>query len=259
LVAANNLVKELAPMSCAIIKHTNPCGAAVGNTVLDAYEKALSGDPVSAFGGIVAFNVEVSEDVAIKLNEIFTEVVVAPSFSKAALELLTKKKNRRIVKSLSSEVSFDNQVRSVDGGLIIQENDNSIFPDDYKIVTNKNITDSELENLKFVWTVCKHTKSNAIVFCKDLKAIGVGAGQMSRVDSSRIAVSKAKQHGHSLENAVAASDAFFPFADGVEEIAESGVSAIVQPGGSVRDDEVIEAANKKNISMVFTGIRNFKH
>ncbi len=259
LVAANNLVKELPPTSCAIIKHTNPCGAAVGETVLNAYEKALSSDPVSAFGGIVAFNVEVTKEVAVKLNEIFTEVIVAPSFSDAALELLKKKKNRRIVKSLSNKLFPDNLIKSIDGGVIVQENDNSVFPEDYKVVTKKDTSDAELKNLKFAWTVCKHTKSNAIVFCKDLKAIGVGAGQMSRVDSSRIAVSKAKQHGHSLENAVAASDAFFPFADGVEKIAESGVTAIVQPGGSVRDQEVIEAADKNNISMVFTGIRNFKH
>ena len=164
-----------------------------------------------------------------------------------------------MIKFLLNTNLSDNQYRNIPGGIIMQENDNSKFPDDYKVVTKKNISEDELKDLKFAWTVCKHTKSNAIVFCKDQKAIGVGAGQMSRVDSSRIAVSKAKQHGHSLINAVAASDAFFPFADGVEEIAESGVTAIVQPGGSVRDDEVIEAANIKNISMIFTGIRNFKH
>jgi len=259
LVAANNLVNELDPNSCAIIKHTNPCGAAVGENALDAYEKALSCDPVSAFGGIVAFNVEVNEEVALKLNEIFTEVIIAPSFSESALKYLKKKKNRRIIRSLSNKVSFDNQIKTVTGGVIIQETDNSTFPDDYTIVTKKTVSESELQNLKFAWTICKHTKSNAIVFCKDLKTIGVGAGQMSRVDSSRIAVSKARQHGLNLENAVAASDAFFPFADGVEEIAACGVISIVQPGGSVRDEEVIEAANKNDISMVFTGIRNFKH
>lgn len=259
LVAANNLVKDLEENSCAIIKHTNPCGVAVGENILNAYEKALSGDPVSAFGGIVAFNSEVTVDVANKLNEIFTEVIVAPTFEENALEILRKKKNRRIVKSLSNEKLSDNQIKSVDGGVIIQENDNSVFPDDYKVVTDRSISGEELKNLKFAWVVCKHTKSNAIVFCKDMKAIGVGAGQMSRVDSSRIAVSKAKQHGHNLEGAVAASDAFFPFADGVEEIANNGIVSIVQPGGSVRDEEVINAANNKKISMIFTGIRNFKH
>lgn len=259
LVAAYNLVMELDPMSCAIIKHTNPCGAAIGNNVLDAYEKALSGDPVSAFGGIVAFNMEVDEETASKLNEIFTEVIIAPSFSDAALETLKKKKNRRIIQSVTNVKFFDNHVKSIQGGVIVQDNDNSKFPEDYKIVTKKEVSEEELRNLRFAWTVCKHTKSNAIVFCKDLKAVGVGAGQMSRVDSSRIAASKAKQHGHNLEGAVAASDAFFPFADGVEEIAASGVVSIVQPGGSVRDEEVIEAADKNNLSMVFTGIRNFKH
>ena len=259
LIAANNLVMDLERNSCAIIKHTNPCGVAIGNDPLDAYNKALSGDPVSAFGGIVAFNIEVDEQVSLKLNEIFTEVIIAPAYTEAALEVLKKKKNRRLIKSLTSITNNSDQIKSVNGGLIIQENDNSIFPDDYKVVSDKNIDEAELKNLKFAWTVCKHTKSNAIVFCKDLKAIGVGAGQMSRVDSSRIAVSKAKQHGHSLSGAVAASDAFFPFADGVEEIAENGIVAIVQPGGSIRDDEVIAAVNKKNISMIFTGIRNFKH
>ena len=259
LVAANNLVNELDKNSCAIIKHTNPCGAAIGNNALDAYEKALSCDPVSAFGGIVAFNLEVDEETAVKLNEIFTEVIIAPSYSEKALDILKKKKNRRIIKQLLKVPPSMFRLKSITGGIIQQDEDKSVFPEDYKVVTNKKITDDELKNLKFAWTVCKHTKSNAIVFCKDLKAIGVGAGQMSRIDSSRIAVIKAQEHGHDLKGAVAASDAFFPFADGVEEIAASGVTAIVQPGGSVRDEEVINAANNKDISMIFTGIRNFKH
>ena len=198
-------------------------------------------------------------NTAEKLNEIFTEVIVAPSFSSEALEILKKKKNRRIVKTLSAKVSTDNELKSIPGGLIMQDIDNSKFPTDYKTVTKKGLEEEDLENLEFAWTVCKHTKSNAIVFCKDLKVLGVGAGQMSRVDSSRIAANKAREHGHDLGNAVAASDAFFPFADGVEEIASSGIKSIVQPGGSVRDQEVIDAADSKNISMIFTGIRNFKH
>ncbi len=260
LISAVNLVNELDNFSCAIIKHTNPCGAATADNILDAYLNALSGDPVSSFGGIVAFNKEINEEVAEKLNEIFTEVICAPSFTKKALEILRKKKNRRLLKTLTNNLLEKNQYRNIPGGIILQSSDDSVFPvNDYKIVTERKITDDELKNLKFAWTVCKHTKSNAIVFCKDMKAIGVGAGQMSRVDSSRIAVQKAKQHGHSLDNAVAASDAFFPFADGVEEIAKNGITAIVQPGGSIRDEEVIQAANKYNISMIFTGIRNFKH
>lgn len=259
LVAADDLVNELDENACVIIKHTNPCGAAIGNNALEAYEKALSCDPISSFGGIIAFNLTVDEETAVKLNEIFSEVIIAPSYSEKALEILGKKKNRRIIQKSSKSSSPKAQFKSIIGGVIQQDEDKSTFPEDYKIVTNKKITDDELRNLKFAWTVCKHTKSNAIVFCKDLKAIGVGAGQMSRIDSSRIAVIKAKEHGHDLKNAVAASDAFFPFADGVEEIAASGVTAIVQPGGSVRDEEVITAANNKNISMIFTGIRNFKH
>ena len=259
LVAADNLVNELDENACVIIKHTNPCGAAIGNDVLDSYEKALSCDPISSFGGIVAFNLMVDEKTALKLNEIFTEVIIAPSYSEKALEILKKKKNRRIIQTTSKSSFFNVQMKSITGGIIQQDEDTSVFPEDYKVVTNKKITDDELKNLKFAWTVCKHTKSNAIVFCKDLKAIGVGAGQMSRIDSSRIAVSKAHEHGHDIKGAVAASDAFFPFADGVEEIAASGVTAIVQPGGSVRDEEVINAANSTEVSMIFTGIRNFKH
>ncbi|MBK7103857.1 MAG: bifunctional phosphoribosylaminoimidazolecarboxamide formyltransferase/IMP cyclohydrolase [Ignavibacteriae bacterium] len=260
LIAAVDLVKELDNNSCAIIKHTNPCGAATGNDVFDAYKKALSCDPVSAFGGIVAFNNEVNIKTAEKLNEIFTEVICAPSFEEGALEILKQKKNRRVIKVIAESGNTKLQFKSIPNGIIAQEPDNSIFPiNELKTVTEKQISEDQLKELKFAWVVCKHTKSNAIVFCKDQMAIGVGAGQMSRVDSSRIAVEKAKQNGHNLQNAVAASDAFFPFADGVEEIAESGIIAIVQPGGSVRDDEVIAAANKKNISMVFTGIRNFKH
>lgn len=259
MIAAFNLVCDLDTNSCAIIKHTNPCGAATANNALEAYEKALSGDPVSAFGGIVAFNIEVDSSVAEKLNEIFTEVIIAPSFTEHALELLKKKKNRRIIRAKSLTISEKYHIKSIPGGMIVQENDLSKFPEEFRVVTNKKVSDSELSDLKFAWVICKHTKSNAIVFCKNQRVLGVGAGQMSRVDSSRIAVQKAKQHGHDLIGAVAASDAFFPFADGVEEIAESGVIAVVQPGGSVRDEEVIKAANKKDISMIFTGIRNFKH
>jgi len=259
LEAAVNLVNDLDDFSCAIIKHTNPCGVATSTNVFDAYIDALSGDPVSAFGGIVAFNNEVNAEVAIKLNEIFTEIICAPSFSDEALEVLKKKKNRRLVKILSNDKLAKFNVKSITGGLIVQEKDLSVFPLDYKVVTKKDLSKNEIKNLKFAWTVCKHTKSNTIVFTKDMKAIGVGAGQMSRIDSSKIAVQKAKEHKHILEGSVAASDAFFPFADGVEEIAKNGITAIVQPGGSVRDEEVIEAANKYNISMIFTGIRNFKH
>ena len=260
LSAAVELVNDFDETASVIIKHTNPCGAAIGVDIIDAYERALSCDPVSAFGGIVAFNREVDEITANKLNEIFTEIVAAPSYSPAALELLKTKKNRRIVRIKRTDFSDGLKIKSVSGGVLVQEKDNSkLSAADLKLVTSRKYTNKEFEDLKFAWTVCKHTKSNAIVYVKDKKAVGVGAGQMSRLDSTKIAASKAKQFGHDLNGAVAASDAFFPFADGVEEIIANGITAIIQPGGSVRDAEVIEAANKKNISMIFTGIRNFNH
>jgi len=260
LTAAFDLVNDLDGCACAIIKHSNPCGAALGKNVLDAYERALSCDPVSAYGGIVAFNKEVDENTAEKLNEIFLEIVIAPSYSEKALEKLKTKKNRRVVSVKKEMVDSSLQIKSVPGGLLVQEKDNSkLNNNSLKLVTAKKYSDKELNDLKFAWKVCKHTKSNAIIYVKDEKTVGVGAGQMSRVDSTKIAALKAKQFGHDLNGAVAASDAFFPFADGLLEIISNGITSVVQPGGSVRDDEVINAANEKNISMVFTGVRNFKH
>ncbi|MBU1100407.1 MAG: bifunctional phosphoribosylaminoimidazolecarboxamide formyltransferase/IMP cyclohydrolase [Bacteroidetes bacterium] len=258
--AAVELILDLEPNSCAIIKHTNPCGAAKGSTVLEAYEKALSCDPVSAFGGIVAFNTPIDAMTAEKLNEIFLEIICAPEFSDDVLEILKKKKNRRIVKINYQPSLSDLQYRNIPGGTIAQSRDNSNLAElELKTVTERDYTQSELNDLKFAWVICKHTKSNAIVYIKDEKTIGVGAGQMSRIDSARIAASKAKEQGHDLTGAVAASDAFFPFPDGVIEIAKNGITAIIQPGGSVRDEEVIEAANAHKLAMVFTGTRNFKH
>lgn len=260
LVAAVELVQELEGTACAVVKHTNPCGAAVGISVLDAYERALSSDPVSAFGGIVSFNEEVDAETALKLNDIFLEIICAPGFSKEAMEILVKKKNRRLVRVLRSLSDESMLYKSVPGGLIAQAKDNSrLKKEDTKTITKSQVSEDEWTDLHLAWVVCKHTKSNAIVFAKDRKILGVGAGQMSRVDSVRLAVLKAKEHNHNLENAVAASDAFFPFADGVIEIAQSGIKAVIQPGGSVRDDEVIKAADENKIAMVFTGIRNFKH
>lgn len=260
LSAAVELAGELEKKACVIIKHTNPCGAAIGKNVLDSFERALSCDPVSAFGGIVVFNEEVDEETANKLNEIFLEIVAAPNFSEMAMNILIGKKNRRIVQMKNTIDKDELEIRSVPGGLLVQEKDNSKFDEAaIRLVTAKNYSEEELEDLKFAWAVCKHTKSNAIVFVKNKKIIGVGAGQMSRVDSAKIASSKAKHNGHELSGAVAASDAFFPFADGLLEIISHGITAVIQPGGSVRDDEIILAADQNNISMVFTGIRNFKH
>lgn len=260
LTAAVELVNDIDETASVIIKHTNPCGAATGESAYEAYLRALSCDPVSAFGGIVVFNREVDERTAEKLNEIFLEIVCAPGFSANALELLKTKKNRRIVKLKKMPDTDQLQFKSITGGLLAQEKDNSTIDfSSLKLVTAKKPTDHELEDLKFAWVVCKHTKSNAIIYVKNKKAIGVGAGQMSRIDSAKIAASKAKQFSHDLKGAVAASDAFFPFADGLIEIISNGITAVVQPGGSIRDEEVISAANQNNICMVFTGIRNFKH
>ncbi len=260
LTAAVELVNDLNKNACAIIKHTNPCGAAIGTNILDAYERALSCDPVSTYGGIVAFNTEIDEATAQKLNEIFLEIICAPSYSEKALQILTTKKNRRLVKIKKQIDPAQLSIKNVPGGLLVQEKDNSkLSVEKLNYVTDRKCTDEEIENLKFAWVICKHTKSNAIVYVKDLKAVGVGAGQMSRLDSAKIAADKAKQFGHDLKDAVAASDAFFPFADSLLEIISHGITTVIQPGGSVRDDEVIKAANDNNISMIFTGIRNFKH
>ncbi|MEW5842972.1 MAG: bifunctional phosphoribosylaminoimidazolecarboxamide formyltransferase/IMP cyclohydrolase [Bacteroidota bacterium] len=260
LAAAVELVNDIDETAAVIIKHTNPCGAATGENIYEAYLRALSCDPVSAYGGIVALNREVDKKLAEKLNEIFLEIVCAPAYSDDALELLKTKKNRRIVRLKKLSDADQLQIKTIPGGVLVQEKDNSkIDSSSLKLVTKKKCTDNEIEDLKFAWVICKHTKSNAIVYVKNKKAVGVGAGQMSRVDSAKIAASKAKQFGHDLNGAVAASDAFFPFPDALLEIISNGITAVVQPGGSVRDDEVIAAANEKNISMVFTGIRNFKH
>ena len=260
LMAAVDLVSELDPISCAIIKHTNAAGAATGANIGDAYDKALSGDPVSAFGGIVAFNTKVDVATAIKLNDIFLEIIVAPEFDDEALEILKKKKNRRLLKSLKKDDEDKYLIKNIPGGIIAQTMDDSKSSDlKLEVVTELKPDEKQLEDLKFAWTICKHTKSNAIIYVKDKKLLGAGAGQMSRLDSSKIAVMKAVEHKHDLTGAVAASDAFFPFADGLLAIADSGIKAIIQPGGSVRDDEVIAAANDKKMSMIFTGIRNFKH
>jgi phosphoribosylaminoimidazolecarboxamide formyltransferase/IMP cyclohydrolase len=260
LTAAVELINDLPANSCAIIKHTNPCGAAVGQNALNAYERALSCDPASAFGGIVVFNNEIDEELAIKLNELFLEIICAPAYSEKALNLLMIKKNRRLIRIKKSLPKDEMQIKSVPGGLLIQEKDNSMVENSsLRLVTSRTYTEKEFEDMKFAWVICKHTKSNAIIYVKDKKTVGVGAGQMSRVDSAKIAASKANQFGQELTGAVAASDAYFPFTDGLLEIAAHGITAIIQPGGSVRDEEVIKAANDNNISMVFTGIRNFKH
>lgn len=260
LVAAVELVEDLGPNSCSIIKHMNPAGAASMENPLKSYLHALKSDPVSAFGGIVAINGIIDVDLAEKLNEIFLEMVCALDFTPDSLKILEKKKDRRLVRQKKNISSENISLRNIPGGILVQDSDR-VTLDENKLlyVTELKPDRKQLKDLIFAWKVAKHTKSNAIVFAKDNSTLGVGAGQMSRLDSSRLAAQKAIEHGHTLENSVAASDAFFPFADGLMELIKFGAVSIIQPGGSVRDKEVIQAANQNKISMVFTGIRHFKH
>jgi phosphoribosylaminoimidazolecarboxamide formyltransferase/IMP cyclohydrolase len=260
LVSAVELVESLGKNSCSIIKHNNPAGAAIGKNSYDAYTKALKCDPVSSFGGIVAFTSIVDEKLAEKLNEIFLEVVCAPEYTEGAISILKKKKDRRLLKQIKSILNEKVNFRSIPGGAIVQDADMlDLDQAKLKTMTDKKPSETEMEDLKFAWKIAKYTKSNAIVFVKDKATLGVGAGQMSRIDSAKIAKMKAEEHGLDLKGSVAASDAFFPFADGLIEIVNCGAVAVIQPGGSVRDQEVIDVANQRNISMVFTGIRHFKH
>jgi len=258
--AAWNLVCDFGELACAIIKHTNPSGVGAGASNEQAYRRALATDPVSAFGGIVAFNKEVDAEVAASVNEIFTEVVVAPDFAADALEIFQKKKNLRVLRVQKAENSASLEYKQISGGFLVQDRDLlRISAQDLKIVSEKQPTEAEIRALLFAWKVCKHVKSNAIVFAKENKTVGVGAGQMNRVDSVRIAAVRAERFNLPLQNSVLASDAFFPFRDNIDEAAKFGISAIIQPGGSVKDEEVIEAANEHGLAMVFTGARHFKH
>jgi phosphoribosylaminoimidazolecarboxamide formyltransferase / IMP cyclohydrolase len=243
--------------SVAIIKHANPCGAASASDVATAYELANACDPVSAFGGIVAINRPVTRALAEKLAPVFTEVVIAPAYDADALELLLAKKNMRVMRAVApSTATFD--LRSVDGGLLLQDIDDltADLADQWQVVTTAEPTPAQMSDLRFGWIVCGHVKSNAVVLATNEQAIGVGAGQQSRVDSARIAIRKARERS---TGSVCASDAFFPFRDGVDLLIAAGVKAIVQPGGSVRDDEVIAACNEAGVAMVFTGRRHFRH
>lgn len=267
--AAFELVAEFDRPAVAIIKHANPCGVALGNTPADAYQHALHCDPTSAFGGIIAFNRPIDEAAAKAVVELFSEVVIAPDADARAQEIFSEKKNLRLLLT-GSVPALDQKtltVRSVAGGLLVQDRDQvRINASMLKVVTERAPNPSELSDLLFAFQVCKHVKSNAIVFAKGGATVGIGAGQMSRVDSSRIAAWKAQEEAAALgeekprtRGAVVASDAFFPFADGLLAAIEAGARAIIQPGGSIRDEQVIAAANSHNIAMVFTGIRHFRH
>jgi phosphoribosylaminoimidazolecarboxamide formyltransferase/IMP cyclohydrolase len=259
LEAARSLVAEFERPAAVIIKHNNPCGAAEQKTLLDAYTKAFACDPLSAFGGVLAFNHIVDAVTAEAVAKLFVECIVAPGFADRAQEILAAKKNLRLLQLPQGGLDHDRglQLKRIFGGVLVQQPDlGSLKGTELKVVTKRAPSDAELTNLKFAWKVCKHVKSNAIVFAKDGATIGVGAGQMSRVDSVKIAVAKAQT---SLQGTVVASDAFFPFPDGVEEAAKAGATAVIQPGGSVKDPDVIVTADRLGLAMVFTGMRHFLH
>lgn len=258
--AALETVKEFSDPACVIVKHNNPCGVAVGENSLRAFTAARECDPESAFGGIVALNTEVDEHTASELTTMFLEVVIAPGYTEKAVSILSTKSNLRVMKTppLRNSIQGGFDIKRVVGGILVQDRDLSAEEDfkSFRVETKRQPTDEEIQAMKFAWKVCKHVKSNAIVFARDGQTIGIGAGQMSRIDSVKIAAMKARV---STKGAVLASDAFFPFRDGIDEAAKSGITAIVQPGGSIRDKETIAAADEHGIAMVFTGVRHFRH
>jgi phosphoribosylaminoimidazolecarboxamide formyltransferase/IMP cyclohydrolase len=259
LDSGRRLVGEYEIPSVAILKHNNPCGVSVASTPLEAYERAFECDPLSAYGGVYIFNRKVEADVAQKLHETFVELVFAPGYTDEALEILTQKPNIRILEDQErrTEPIAEHDVRRVRGGLLVQDRDEDLESrDEMRVVTERPPTEREWGELLFAWKVCKHVRSNAIVLAKNLATVGIGAGQMSRVDSVELAIRKSHR---SLDGAAMASDAFFPFADGPQAAIDAGCRAIIQPGGSKRDEEVIEACNAASVAMVFTSRRHFRH
>lgn len=254
------LVKEFTETACVIVKHNNPCGVAVDENLRTAFLKAKECDPVSAFGGIIGFNREVDEATAMEIANMFVEVVIAPGYTEKAYEVFSTKSNLRVLKTPEIEANkvIGLDFKKVTGGMLIQDLDSTSDEDfkDYKTGTKRKPSADELRDMRLAWKVCKHVKSNAIIFVKNGQTVGIGAGQMSRVDAVKIAKMKAQV---STEGAVLASDAFFPFRDGIDEAAKAGIKAIVQPGGSIRDEETIAAADEHGIAMIFTGVRHFKH
>ena len=263
------MICEFENPAVAIIKHANPCGVAENIDINIAWEKALQTDPISAFGGIVAINRNVTLDLAIRMKELFLEVIIAPSFSPEALQILSSKANLRVLSTGSIPNPSDDGLffKSIAGGMLIQSKDNHVLKEEHlNFVTKRKPNTKEINDLLFAWKVAKHTKSNAIIYAKNLQTTGIGAGQMSRIDSTNIATKKAIDSAnlaHLKEpltiGSVVASDAFFPFPDGLISAADAGVTAVIQPGGSIKDKEVITAANDRNLAMAFTSIRHFKH
>ncbi len=262
LDGARSVLAEIAgeQPACVIVKHNNPCGAALGDDGVAAYRKAFAGDPVSAFGGIIALSTPVDLELAQALSQQFIEVLIAPGYDDDALALLTEKPNVRILEDEERrrERNPDFDVRQVDGGLLVQDRDVVVADRaQLQVVTERQPTEAEWRDLLFAWRICRHVKSNAIVVAQDEATLGIGAGQMSRVDSVKIAMSREWVQGR--DGLVLASDAFFPFADGPSEALDAGVKALIQPGGSIRDDEVIAAVNERGAAMVFTSRRHFRH
>ena len=266
--AAWECVKSFAESACVIVKHANPCGVAVGSDALDAYSKAFKTDPTSAFGGIIALNCPLDECAALQISKQFVEVLMAPSFAPEALEVFKTKVNVRILQIdlppggstawLQGRNEMD--IKRVGSGLLMQTADNhQLALADLKVVSKSQPTPAQLQDLLFAWKVAKYVKSNAIVFCKDGMTMGVGAGQMSRLDSARIASIKAGHANLSLKGTAVASDAFFPFRDGLDVVVDAGATSVIQPGGSIRDQEVIDAADERGVVMVLTGVRHFRH
>jgi phosphoribosylaminoimidazolecarboxamide formyltransferase/IMP cyclohydrolase len=256
--AALSCLKEFNSTACVIVKHANPCGVALGANMLNVYKRAFNADSLSAFGGIIAINQPCDDILAEEISKVFVEIVLAPAFTKKSLEIFSKKKNLRILEvgNIHSREQLL-EVRNVVGGVIVQETDTSILSEDnLQVVTENKPSDSDIKTMLFGWKVLKHVKSNGILIVKDSTTVGVGAGQVSRVDSVDIAM---KKSGDSIKDSILCSDAFFPFRDSIDKIAGSGIKAVLQPGGSVRDDEVISACNEHGIAMVFTGQRCFKH
>jgi len=261
ITSATYLIGEFERPTVAILKHTNPCGAASADTLIDAWHKAYATDKQAPFGGIIVVNRTLEADVAEQIKDIFTEVIIAPRFSDESLAIFAKKKNLRLMiakEGLGADSLQD--VRSVVGGLLVQDRNKTLGdPRNFKVVTKRQPTPEEWASMMFGWRVCKHVKSNAIVYCRGEQTLGVGAGQMARVDSSRIAVWKAGEAKLDLKGSVVVSEALFPFADGLVAAADAGATSAIQPGGSVRDEEVIKAADERGMAMVFTGLRHFKH
>ena len=253
--AALDILSEFEEITCVAVKHMNPCGVATGNSVFEAYSRAYEADPVSIFGGIVAVNGKVDKETAEKMHSIFLEIILATDYDEEALEILTKKKNLRIYKLSEKNNNHEQQIKSVRGGILVQDFNNKLA-DEYESVTEKKVDESQQRDVEFGLKVVKHVKSNAIVVVKNGQTLGIGAGQMNRVGSCKIAL---EQAGEKVKGAVLASDAFFPMRDSADIAADYGIAAIVQPGGSIRDQESIDACNEKGVAMVFSKIRHFKH